>query len=312
MTEERFNELSAILPIHSEGEKQVVNARDLHEVLGIQTRFNDWIGEALRRSYLTENEDYTIVNIDAYGNVIPEGDTDKFVRKREYAITVDASKHLALMCANRKGKEVRDYFIQAEKMKRQYELEEARNTPTLSMDSIEYELIKNMPYDPGDKIGAMEAYILLYKEKNAIERKLDKTSKELARRAEHTTMFYNFATKIADNEINIDDAAKEMTAYGIKIGPNKFKDYLAEVKFLVRHTRKLSLSQAAISKGYALYHKSWERCFGAVYNVQRIYITSKGFENIVKAIHGNCREIFLKYGSFYTKEEVEELTNPFI
>lgn len=305
-------DLNDLIPFHQEGDITVVNARDVHAALENETRFRDWITEILTSCSFREGIDYVIVKYDVFGNQIPEGDTTTHVHKKEYAVSIDMAKHMALMSRGKRSEEVRDYFIQAEKMKRQYELEEARNTPTLSMDSIEYELIKNMPYDPGDKIGAMEAYILLYKEKNAIERKLDKTSKELARRAEHTTMFYNFATKIADNEINIDDAAKEMTAYGIKIGPNKFKDYLAEVKFLVRHTRKLSLSQAAISKGYALYHKSWERCFGAMYNVQRIYITSKGFENIVKAIHGNCREIFLKYGSFYTKEEVEELTNPFI
>lgn len=91
---------------NSEGLVQTVNARDLHEALGVKRLFANWIKDALH--YFKENQDFIIFN----------ATVNKSVRGRpfkEYAITLDCAKHICMMSRCEKGKQLRQYFIEAEK-----------------------------------------------------------------------------------------------------------------------------------------------------------------------------------------------------
>lgn len=91
---------------NNDGLVQTVNARDLHEALGVNYRFNDWIKEQLQD--FKENQDFIIF-------------TDKPVKmgkgrpRRDYALTLDCAKHICMMSRCEKGKQLRQYFIEAEK-----------------------------------------------------------------------------------------------------------------------------------------------------------------------------------------------------
>lgn len=91
---------------NDDGLVQTVNARDLHEALGINYRFNDWIKEQLQD--FKENQDFIIF-------------TDKPVKmgkgrpRRDYALTLDTAKHICMLSRCEKGKQLRQYFIEAEK-----------------------------------------------------------------------------------------------------------------------------------------------------------------------------------------------------
>lgn len=91
---------------NADGLIQTVNARDLHEALGVNYRFNDWIKEQLQD--FKENQDFIIF-------------TDKSVKlnrgrpRRDYALTLDCAKHICMMSRCEKGKQLRQYFIEAEK-----------------------------------------------------------------------------------------------------------------------------------------------------------------------------------------------------
>ena len=89
-------------------ETNAVSARELHKSLEIKKDFTNWIKAQIDRAGLRENVDYIIVS--------QKVEAGKGVSTRkEYIITTDASKHIAMMSQGAKAKEVRDYFIAVEK-----------------------------------------------------------------------------------------------------------------------------------------------------------------------------------------------------
>ena len=95
-----------LVPVYetSTGEK-VVYGTELHEVLDVKSRFNDWIRNRLDDCEAVEKEDY-----DTF--------TKNLVKGRpvvEYIIKLDTAKEMAMLERNEKGKRVRRYFINVEK-----------------------------------------------------------------------------------------------------------------------------------------------------------------------------------------------------
>lgn len=93
---------------------QTVDGRTLHTFLEAKTRFNDWIVSRIEeygfeadkdfRSFLTERG-FT------ENSVKPQGGRPT----KEYALTLDMAKELAMVERTAKGKEARQYFIECEK-----------------------------------------------------------------------------------------------------------------------------------------------------------------------------------------------------
>lgn len=111
-----------------DGEKRrLVNARDLHNQLGIATPFDKWIKRSLINQDFLQGIDFAVIvkNVD---------DESKFggVRKQtEYLVTIEVAKHLAMMAKTPKGKEVRQYFINVERQWRKRMLEDQRLANTM-------------------------------------------------------------------------------------------------------------------------------------------------------------------------------------
>ena len=102
---------------NNDGLVQTVNARDLHEALGIGWKFADWIKEQLQD--FKENQDYAIFSVK----------TEKMGKGRpmkDYALTLDTAKHICMLSRCEKGKQLRQYFIEVEK---QYRLGYTAPTP---------------------------------------------------------------------------------------------------------------------------------------------------------------------------------------
>ena len=307
-----FSEISSVLPINMEEEGCVIDARRLYEVLKPFTRFNDWINGFISKCNFIENMDYVIIRYDYLGNEIPLTDNKTHVNKKEYAITIEMAKHIVLMDKSDIGKKVRAYFIAVEKEYKQDVIDRIQsNIPSVSIETIEYDIKKNLPFDPDDKIETLKALVRLMEEERSNKGVIESLKSEIKNRKDEIVLFNNYAKKSVESTIDLNDAAKEMTAFGIKIGPRMLIDYLCEIRFLVRRPRGFTISQSAIGKEYAIYRRVSEKLFGNNYMVQKIFLTQKGFQEIVKAIHGICRDKFLRYGSFYSEEEVESLTSPF-
>lgn len=86
-----------------------VNARELHEYLEVQTRFDDWIRTRIEKFNFVENEDY-IVFLKNKENISGGRPT------KEYTISIDMAKELSMVENNEKGREIRKYFIECEKL----------------------------------------------------------------------------------------------------------------------------------------------------------------------------------------------------
>ena len=109
------------------GNRQIptVNARELHEFLGNKTRFNDWIKNRIHEYEFKENIDF----VGFTENLVkPQNQENKGGRPtKEYFITLDMAKELAMVERTEKGREARRYFIDCEQQ--MLRLQAERTTP---------------------------------------------------------------------------------------------------------------------------------------------------------------------------------------
>ena len=87
---------------------QTVNARDLHAFLEVGKVFAAWIQERIEQYGFIEHHDFVVFS-DSGNN--PKGGRPA----KEYAISLDMAKELAMVERNNKGKQARQYFIECER-----------------------------------------------------------------------------------------------------------------------------------------------------------------------------------------------------
>ena len=109
--------MTEIIKVKTKENVQVVSARDLHEVLGVKTRFSQWAKQNFK--HFRENIDFSSVVTTTQQNQY--GGTKKL---QDYALTIEMAKHIAMMSGTDKGYEIRDYFIK---------VEQAWNSPEMVM-----------------------------------------------------------------------------------------------------------------------------------------------------------------------------------
>lgn len=87
---------------------QTVDARELHEFLGVGRDFPTWIKARIDEYSFEEKQDFVI--IPKTGDNPKRG--PKFI---DYALTLDMAKELCMVEKTAKGKEARRYFIECER-----------------------------------------------------------------------------------------------------------------------------------------------------------------------------------------------------
>jgi phage anti-repressor protein len=90
---------------------QLCNARDLHAFLEVGRDFSTWLKERIEQYGFTEGEDF-VFGSPKRGNQTGRGG-DR--RSRDYHLTLDMAKELAMVENNDKGRQVRRYFIALER-----------------------------------------------------------------------------------------------------------------------------------------------------------------------------------------------------
>ncbi|MFU2088988.1 antA/AntB antirepressor family protein [Avibacterium avium] len=93
-----FNGLIASQPV------QLCNARELHQFVESKRDYSTWIKDRITDYGFVQNEDYIIVTQRTNGRP-----------RKEYHITLDMGKELAMVERNEKGRQVRKYFIECER-----------------------------------------------------------------------------------------------------------------------------------------------------------------------------------------------------
>lgn len=111
MSELKVIEQNGLIKIYeTEKGEQVVQARELHQGLGSNTRFNDWIKRRIDECGAIENEDYISLTQKRVGNNATQID---------YILKLDTAKEMAMLERNEIGKKYRKYFIEIEKKYKQ-------------------------------------------------------------------------------------------------------------------------------------------------------------------------------------------------
>ena len=95
----------------NDGQEQVVNARELHKVLGNKRQFSDWIKQRIEQYGFIEDIDFTTFSQFCEK---PQGGRPT----TEYALTLDTAKEIAMVENNEQGRKIRRYFIEVEKKAR--------------------------------------------------------------------------------------------------------------------------------------------------------------------------------------------------
>lgn len=97
-----------LIPVYKNEEGQkLINARELHEWLGVGKDFTSWIKDRINQYGFIENADYTSFT------EIGEREIGA-TRRSVYVITLDMAKELSMVERTLKGKEARQYFIKCE------------------------------------------------------------------------------------------------------------------------------------------------------------------------------------------------------
>lgn len=91
----------------NENHEPVVSGRQLHEALGVKTKYADWFNRMIDYGF-TENQDFLLLKNEQQTG---RGGHNKV----DHIIKLDMAKEIAMIQRTDKGKEVRKYFIQVEK-----------------------------------------------------------------------------------------------------------------------------------------------------------------------------------------------------
>ncbi len=89
---------------------QTVNARELHTFLESKRQFSNWITYQIEAFEFTQGVDFVTIN-----------NSDYSPPRKEYYISLDMAKELAMVERSAKGKQARQYFIAIEKAYRSQE-----------------------------------------------------------------------------------------------------------------------------------------------------------------------------------------------
>lgn len=98
--------MEELIKIKEEGGKKLVSAKEMYVELGLSTtQWSRWAKQnILENPFAIENEDFVPLDMMSNGNPT-----------KDYAITIDFAKKLAMTIKNERGEMVRKYFLDCEK-----------------------------------------------------------------------------------------------------------------------------------------------------------------------------------------------------
>jgi anti-repressor protein len=223
---------------------QTVNARELHGFVQSKQEFANWIKARIEKFGFTEGQDYLV---DKFVNN-PQGGRPTL----DYHLTIDMAKELAMVENNDKGREVRRYFIEAERRAKEMP------TPMTAMDALEDpEMVRGLLLNYATKVIALR--------------------KQVAEQAPKVEALDLIATE-SQGSMCITNAAKDL-----QVQPKRLFGWLQEHQWIYRRAGGSGFTayQARIQVGY-LEHKvsTVERSDGSVKMVEQVLVTAKGLAKL--------------------------------
>lgn len=176
--------------------KQAVSARELYTFLEIQTPFTMW-AERMFEYGFTENVDYVSLS---QKSEKPQGGRPQI----DYALSISCAKEISMLQRNDKGKQARQYFIEAENKYRELQKSGGFQVPT----------------------SFREALLLAAQQ----QEKIEEQQKQLAEQAPKV-LFAN-AVEASQKSCLIGELAKILRQNGVNIGEKRLFSWMREKGYL--------------------------------------------------------------------------------
>ena len=251
--------LRVIFESESGGEEFPVSGRALHDFLDVNERFNDWIPRMLEYGFIEGQDFYSKISKSTGGRPA-----------RDYWISLNMAKQIAMIQRTNLGRLVREYLIWAEG---QYRKE---HQPS---------------YEIHDPIERAKRWIQEQEAHKALIKKKDTEILELNTQLEEQEPLVQLGSAISrnDGEQTIQDFGRAMIAAGIKNlyvpnriknGPNNIYRWLTYRKYIFKRGNDYRAMAEYVQQG--LFRNSTgplETCsFSRLSNT--VLVTGKGFEKL--------------------------------
>ena len=103
--------MTELIKVTYDNDRPVVSARELHNFLEVQTKYQDWFPRMCEYGF-TEGADFNFLKNE---QVQIEGGRTVTRHILDAALTIDMAKEICMIQRSEKGKQARQYFIQIEK-----------------------------------------------------------------------------------------------------------------------------------------------------------------------------------------------------
>lgn len=103
--------MNELIKVDFSGDKPAVSARDLHEFLGVGTKYADWFPRMCEYGF-AEGQDFNLLKNE---RVQQEGNRMVSRLVDDAVVSIDMAKEICMLQRNEKGKLARQYFLQLEK-----------------------------------------------------------------------------------------------------------------------------------------------------------------------------------------------------
>ena len=118
---------------------QLVDARELHGKLQTGRKFTTWIQGRIMEYGFTLNEDYFIENQTfSQDGEVKTTTHGGFRHRKDYFITTNMAKELAMVERNEQGRKIRRYFIEMEKIAMQTIIKMPKSLNIYGMEALPY------------------------------------------------------------------------------------------------------------------------------------------------------------------------------
>lgn len=228
-----------LIRINYDSEVPTVSARQLHEGLEINTRFNDWYKRMCEYGF-TENVDYQAIT---QKRVTAQGNETTFM---DYKITIDMAKQICMIQRTEKGKQYRQYFI---------DLEKAWNTP----EQVMARALK-IANNEIDKLKADNKILIAD-----------------AERMKPKEIFAD-AVESSRTSILIGDMAKLICQNGHEIGQNRLFEWMRQNDYLIKSggSKNMPTQKAMEQKLFEVKERTVVNPDGSVRITRTTLVTGKG------------------------------------
>ena len=228
-----------LIRINYDSEAPTVSARQLHEGLEINTRFNDWYKRMCEYGF-AENVDYQAIT---QKRVTAQGNETTFM---DYQISIDMAKQICMIQRTDKGKQYRQYFI---------DLEKAWNTP----EQVMARALK-IANNEIDKLKADNKVLLADTERMK--------PKEI----------FADAVESSRTSILIGDMAKLICQNGHEIGQNRLFEWMRQNDYLIKSggSKNMPTQKAMEQKLFEVKERTVVNPDGSVRITRTTLVTGKG------------------------------------